>query len=168
VCTSRKLAATTISAALLLQLRNLVHHVALQHRRVVPVGIFEGRGHDVLGHAVQPVGQLATPGWPPSGQPLVAPPTQQQRLCTQRLVERELAELWAVLDQADPAAAAEALVAGRVLDDSVKETLSLTTIFPTSGSPLVVLSVTTTASVRSSAVRLVVRIGVLSLIPRLV
>jgi hypothetical protein len=36
------------------------------------------------------------------------------------LVERELLELWAVLDQADPAAEPEALVTRRVLDDSVE------------------------------------------------
>src|SRR5919201_432168 len=82
--------------------------------------MFEGRGHDVLRQAVQPVRQLATPGWPPRGEPLVAPPTQQQGLGAQRLVEREPVELWAVLDQADPAAAPEALVTGRVLDDSVE------------------------------------------------
>jgi hypothetical protein len=34
---------------LLLQLRDLGHHVALQYGRVAPAGMFEGRGHDVLG-----------------------------------------------------------------------------------------------------------------------
>src|SRR5207248_7571335 len=34
---------------LLLQLRDLVHHVALQDGRVAPPGLGEGRGHDVLG-----------------------------------------------------------------------------------------------------------------------
>src|SRR5438445_4364698 len=105
---------------LLLQLRDPVHHVALQHGRVVPVGIFEGRGHDVLRKAVQPVRQLATPGWPPRSEPLVAPPAQQQGLGAQRLVERKPVELWAVLNQADPAAEPEALVTGRVLDNSVE------------------------------------------------
>src|SRR5213080_3253622 len=46
---------------LLLQLRDLVLHVALEDRRVVPVRILEGRGHDVLGQAVQPVRQFASP-----------------------------------------------------------------------------------------------------------
>jgi hypothetical protein len=59
-------------------------------------------------------------GWPACGHPLVAAPTQQQGLGAQRVVERELADPWAVLDQADPAAATEALVTGRVLDDSVE------------------------------------------------
>src|SRR5213083_1412973 len=80
-----------------------------EDRRVVPAGIFERRGHDVLGHAVQPVGQLATSGRPAPGEPLVAPPTQQQALSAQRLVERELVDPWAVPDQADPAAPTEAL-----------------------------------------------------------
>src|SRR6266542_1507456 len=73
-----------------------------------------------LGRLFKPVRQLATPGWPPRGEPLVAPPTQQQGLGAQGLVERELVEFWAVLDQADPAADPEALVTGRVLDDSVE------------------------------------------------
>ena len=51
----------------LLQLRHRVHRVALHDRGVVPTGIFEGRGHDVLGDAVHPVRQLAGPGWPPRG-----------------------------------------------------------------------------------------------------
>src|SRR6266487_2530742 len=38
----------------------------------------------------------------------------------QRLVERELGELRAISDQADPAAGPEAFVTGRVLDDSVE------------------------------------------------
>src|SRR4029450_2684870 len=105
---------------LLLQLRDRVHGVALEYRRVVPVGILEGRGHDVLGEAVQPVRQLATPSWPPRGEPPSAPPTQEQGLGAEGLVERELADLWAVLDQADPAADPEAFVTGRVLDDPVE------------------------------------------------
>src|ERR687897_3385678 len=79
---------------LVLKPRDLVKHVALEYRRVVPLGILEGRGHDVLWQAVQPVRQLATPGWPPRGEPFVAPPTQQQGLGTQGLVERELVEFW--------------------------------------------------------------------------
>src|SRR6266511_3896108 len=63
---------------------------------------------------------VATAGWPPRGEPLVAPPTQQQGLGAQGLVERELAEFWAVLDQADPAPDPEAFVTGGVLDDSVE------------------------------------------------
>src|SRR4029453_15903032 len=95
---------------LVLQRRDRVHRVALEYRRVVPVGILEGRGHDIFGQAVQPVRQLATPGWPPRGEPLVAPPTQQQGISVQPLVERELVELWAVLDQSAPAAEPEAFV----------------------------------------------------------
>jgi Bacterial Ig-like domain (group 3) len=74
-------------ASLLFQLRDHLHHVSLEHRRVVPVGILKGRGHDVLGQAVQPVRQVATPGLPPRGEELVAPLTQQQGLGAQRLVK---------------------------------------------------------------------------------
>jgi hypothetical protein len=109
-----------MSPQLLLQLRNLVHDVAVEYGRVAPVRIFEGRGHDVLGQAVQPVGQLASPGRPPPGHPLVAPPTQQQGLGAERLVERELTGPGAVLDQSYPPASAEALLAGGILDDSVE------------------------------------------------
>src|SRR5450755_1917587 len=98
--------------------------------------MFEGRGHDVLGQAVQPVRQLAVPGWPPRSEPLVAPPAQQQGLSAQRLVERELAELRAVLDQADPAAGPEAFVAGRVLDDSVERDVLAHDDLSHFGSPL--------------------------------
>src|SRR5215217_1461361 len=90
--------------------------------------MFEGRGHDVLGQAVQPVRQL------------VAPPTQQQGLGTHGLVERELAELWAVLDQADPAAVPEAFVTGRVLDDSVERDVVAHDDLSHFGSPFVVCS----------------------------
>src|SRR5438876_1094468 len=104
----------------LLQRRDLVKHVALEDCRVVPGGMFEGRGHHVLGQAVQPVRQLAAAGWPPRGEPLVAAPAQQEGPGGQRLVERELGELRAISDQADPAAGPEAFVTGRVLDDSVE------------------------------------------------
>src|SRR5207249_4638054 len=104
----------------LLQLRDLLHRIALQHRRVVPLGVLEGRRHDVLGQAVQPVRQGAAPGWPSRGEELVGPPAHQQALGAQRLVERGLADGGAVLDVAHPAAKPEALVTGRVLDDSVE------------------------------------------------
>src|SRR6266581_8731017 len=78
----------------LLELRDLVYHVAVQHGCGTPVGILEGRGDDVLGLAVQPIRQLATPGWPLRGEPLVRPAAEQQGLCPQRLIERELAHLW--------------------------------------------------------------------------
>src|SRR5580704_9231299 len=101
-------------------LRDLVQHVAAQYRRVVPGWVLEGRGHDVLGQAVQPVSQFAAPVWPPRGKPLVGASAQQEGRGGKRLVERELGKLWAIADQADPATDPEALVTGRVLDDSVE------------------------------------------------
>src|SRR5437762_14272779 len=84
--------------------------------------MFEARGHDVLGHAVQPVCELAGPGSPPSPEELVAAPTQQPCLGTQRVVERDLVPFFEVLapELDEPAAALEAFLAVRVLDDSIE------------------------------------------------
>ncbi len=103
-----------------LQLRDLAQHVALDDRRVVPVGTLEGRRHHVLGHAVQPVRQRARAGWPSRGEPFVGPPAHQHGVRSDGFVERELGELRAVLDQAHPTTAREAFVTGWVLDDSVE------------------------------------------------
>src|SRR5215472_11105324 len=103
-----------------LQRRDLGQHVAREDCRVVPGGVFDGRGHDVLWQAGQPVRQVAAAGWPPRGEPLIAPPAQQEGPGSQGLVEREPGKLRAVPDQADPAADPEAFVTGRVLDDSVE------------------------------------------------
>jgi hypothetical protein len=56
----------------------------------------------------------------PRGVPLVASPAQQEGPGGQRLAEREPGRLRAISDQADPAAGPEAVVTGRVLDDSVE------------------------------------------------
>src|SRR5262249_55342360 len=84
--------------------------------------ILERRGHDVLGHVVQPVRQFAAPRRPPRGEELVSSPTEQLRLGAQRLVEQDLGRLVAttLADTTDPAAAPEPLRTGRVLDDSVE------------------------------------------------
>src|SRR2546421_350599 len=106
----------------LLQSPSLTYHVALKHRGVVPSGMLEGRGDDVLGLAVQPVRQGASPGWPPRSQELVGASTQQHGLGTQRLVERDLGCFFTapVADTPDPTAVPEALVTGRVLDDTIQ------------------------------------------------
>src|SRR5438876_10122278 len=108
-----------------------------KHRRVVPGGILQSRGHDVLGHFVQPVGQFAAPGWPPRGEELVGSPTEQLGLGTQRLVEQELGRLFAtpLTDTTDPAAAPEALSTGRVLDDPVERDVLADDDLSHSGSP---------------------------------
>src|SRR5205823_1105119 len=111
-----------LSVEFLLQLRDLGHYIALEHRRVVPVGMFEGGGHDVLGHVVQPVRQVATPGSPPCPEELVASSTQQPCLGAQRLVKRDLVPLFEVLapELDEPAAEPEALLTVRVLDHSIE------------------------------------------------
>src|SRR5947207_3328293 len=47
------------------QVRDLADHIASEDCGVVPGGVLEGGGHDVLGHAVYPVGKLPGSGWPP-------------------------------------------------------------------------------------------------------
>src|SRR6266566_7620366 len=111
-----------VAGYVLFQSRSLTDHVALEHRRVVPSGMLEGRGDNVLGLAVQPVRQCASPGWPPRSQEFVGASTQQHGLGTQRLVERDLGCFFTapVADTPDPTAVPEALVTGRVLDDAIE------------------------------------------------
>jgi hypothetical protein len=80
---------------------------------------------------------------PPRGEELVAPPTQQQGLGAQRLVELDRVELFAILDLADPAADPEALFTVRVLDDSVERNELADDDLSHFGSPSLVLSATT-------------------------
>src|SRR6266568_2381077 len=95
---------------LLLELRDLANYLARQDGRVRPFGLLERRGHDVLGQAVQTV------------QPLVAPPTHQQRLGALCLGQFELRPRLPVLahELNKPAAVPEPSLAARVLDDAVK------------------------------------------------
>src|SRR5262249_24066966 len=107
---------------LLLQLRDLAHRVAVEGRRVGPFGILQSGRHDVLGHAVQLVRPLATAGLPPRGEPLVAPPSQQQGLGAQRLIGLDPGPFFEVLAPklAEPAADPETLRTVRVLDDPIE------------------------------------------------
>src|ERR1700733_13392785 len=100
---------------LLLQLRDLVHHLALEDRRVVPAGCRESGGDDVFGQAVQPVRPLATPACPPGCEVLVAPPAQPQGPGAQRPAELGLGPRFAVFvpNLAEPAAVPEAFLTGR-------------------------------------------------------
>ena len=106
----------------LLQLRDFGRRVAVDDRGVVPIEIFEARGHHVFRHGVHPVGQLAGSGWPPSGEDLEGPSTQQQGLRSQRLLERDLKErLEVVFPNVDePTAVSEALLTGWILYDSIQ------------------------------------------------
>ena len=134
-----------LSVQLLLEPRDLGHHVAREDRRVVPLGIHERRGHDVLGHAVQPVRELAGPGPPPRAEVLIASPAEQPCLGAQRLVERHLGPRFQVLapELDEPAAQPEALRAVRVLDHSVERHVLRAAHHDLShlGSPVIGLSV---------------------------
>src|SRR5207249_6590217 len=111
-----------VAGYVLLESRSLTHHVALEHRGVVPSGMLKGRGDGVLGLAVQPVRQGASPGWPPRSQEVVGASTQQHGLGSQHLVERDLRYFFTApfADTPDPTAMPEALVTGRVLDDAIE------------------------------------------------
>src|SRR5215218_9922582 len=111
-----------LSVQLLLEPRDLLHHIAVEDRRVVPLWLYERGRHDVLGHAVQPVGELAAPGSPPGSEELVAGAAQEPCLGAQRVRERELVPLFEVLasELDEPAAQPEALRTVRVLDDAVE------------------------------------------------
>src|SRR5262249_11552698 len=129
---------------LLLQLRDLLHHVAIEHRSIAPPGLVEGRGHNVLRHAVQPVRPLAAAGLPSRGEVFVTPPAQQQSLGAQRFTELGLGPLLAVLvpDLKEPAAVPEALLTGRVLDDSIEREVLANDDLSHVGSPWPALSAT--------------------------
>src|SRR5918998_6806172 len=103
------------------QPRDLLHHVALEHRRVVPIeGLLEGRGDDVLGHGVELVGDLALHRGPGRGEALVGHTSQQQRLGVQGLVELELLELLPAFGLEGPARVPEVLASAWRLDDTVQ------------------------------------------------
>src|SRR5262245_18979524 len=111
--------------------------------------MFEGGGHDVLGHVVQPVGKLAAPGSPSHPEELVASPTEQPCLGGQRLVERDLVPLFEVVAPKvdEPAAEPEALLTVWVLDHSVERDVLRAAHHDLShfGSPSLALSATTDA-----------------------
>ena len=111
-----------VAVHLLLQPGDLLDHIALQDRHVGPRGIVEGRGHDVLGHAVQPVRPLASPGGPACREPLLGAPAEQQGRGAERFGVRDLGELVDVLAArtGEPAAPPETLLAVRVLHHSVE------------------------------------------------
>src|SRR5439155_218618 len=82
-----------------------------------PAGFHERAGDDVLGQAVQPVRPRTLPVGPARSEVLVGPPAHQQGFGAQRLVELDLGPGLSVLDAdpVEPAAADEAVLAGRVL-----------------------------------------------------
>jgi hypothetical protein len=104
---------------LVTQLLDAVRHVALEHRRVRPLRVLQRRGHDVLRHLVELVGELALARRPGFGEALVGLPAEQQRGGVHRLVELELVAVLAALELERPTAVLVVLGAARVLDDAV-------------------------------------------------
>src|SRR5204862_6396576 len=103
-----------------LQPRDLLRDVAPQHGRVAPLGLAHRRGHDVLGHRVELVGELALPRGPGRREALVGHPTQKQGVRGEGLVELELVSILAAVDFEAPTAVLEVLAPARVLDHPVE------------------------------------------------
>src|SRR5260221_14232261 len=109
-----------VATGFLPQLRDLRHHVASEHRRVVPLCQLEGRGDVVLRHPVELVRELVFPGWPSRGKALVGHPAEQQRLGVEGLVELELVALFSTADVEGPTCVPEALASARGLHNAVE------------------------------------------------
>jgi hypothetical protein len=109
-----------LAVGLVSQPRDRLGQVALEHRRVVPLRVLQGRGDDVLRHLVEPVRELAVARRPRLGEPLVGPAAEQQRVRGHRLVELELVPLVAASDLEGPAAVLEVLRPARILHDPVE------------------------------------------------
>src|SRR6185503_5678399 len=111
-----------VAGYLLRQLRNPPHHIPGEHPSVVPGGVPESRGNNILGLAIERVRQGAAPGWPACGQEVVGPSPQQHGRGTERLLERDGACFFttAIADATDPTAVPEAFDAGRVFDHPVE------------------------------------------------
>src|SRR5215211_9265367 len=77
----------------LAQAADFLHEVTAEDRRVAPLGRAQGRRDDVLGHAVELVGEFSRPRRPGGGESLIGPAPQQQRLRLEGLVYLELIAL---------------------------------------------------------------------------
>jgi len=101
-----------------LQLRNLVHEVTVEHRRVVPAGIREAGRDNEFGQAVHPVRHLTRAVWVSGGEELVATSAQQQRLGATHVVDSTSAtfqqELTEALAETGATIAFDAIGGGRL------------------------------------------------------
>ena len=107
-----------------------VDEVSAEDVRVRPLRILEGRRDDVLGHAVELVGELAVPLRPRCGEPLVGDTAEQERLGVERLLELELPALLALSDLERPTAVLEVLAPPGSSMTPSSDTNSVTTIRP--------------------------------------
>jgi hypothetical protein len=109
-----------VAVALLRQLRDLVDQVAGEDGRVGPGRVAQGRGHHVLRHGVERVGELPLALGPGGREALVGPPAEQQRGRAPRLVQLELVALVTTIDLERPPPVLVVLRATRVLDHAVE------------------------------------------------
>ncbi len=94
--------------------------VEADHRRVVPLGILERRGDEVLRHGVELVGEIALARGPGRGEALVGDAAEQERVARHHLVELELVPVRPALELERPTAVLVALGPARILDDAVE------------------------------------------------
>ena len=88
--------------------------------RVRPLRVLQRRGHDVLRHRVEAVGELALAARPRVREALVGPPPEQQRRRSERLLGLELVALVATVELERPRPAHEVVVPARRLHDAVE------------------------------------------------
>src|SRR5215216_510805 len=101
------------------QLLHFREHVSLHHRRVVPLGVLERRGHHVLGHRVELVGERALALRPRVREALVRNAPDQQRIGLACLVELELVAILSAVEVEAPSRVLE-LLPPRRLHDAVQ------------------------------------------------
>src|SRR6266540_669406 len=111
-----------VAAVPLLEPGDLVDDVVPDHGRVVPLGLVQRGRHDVLGHAVHLLAELAGVGHgrPGGGEPLVGHASQEEGVGRQRLVELELGAIVPLLELEGPASVLEGLRSTRVLHHAVQ------------------------------------------------
>ena len=111
-----------VAIGLPLQLGHLARDVVADHGRVAPLGVFQRRRDDVLGHRVHLVGEpdLVGPRRPGRGEPLVRLASEQKRVGGEDFVELELVSLGSSLELEGPASAVEPFASARIFHDPVQ------------------------------------------------
>ena len=120
------------------ELRDFFDDVAAEHGGVVPLGVLEGGGDDVLRHRVELVRQVALVVRPHGREAVVGDPTEQQRVGGHGFVQLELLSLGTARERVGPAHALELSVPLGPSTTPSTEMYSVTTTLPI-GNPFVVV-----------------------------
>ena len=103
-----------VGVDIVLELGDLGRDVALEHGGVVPLGLVERRGDDVLRHRVELVGELALAPGPGVGEAFVGAAPDQEAVGRHRLLELELVAVVAAVELEAPAGVIEVLATRRL------------------------------------------------------